>query len=246
MERLPSLAQKLPFPCQNSENPTPMIQRFPLLRALLVLMLVAGCSDDPDLDRRSEQYDVVQEGSAAGVTGTLVPPNDQTVPPLTDTHVDTTTSFTIIETQMNPVAITGTGTGSLAEGLPGSAAAAPRPLASAPPRPAPTPPASREPSPEPESSHPESTAEPPTPQPEPPVTRTTPEPQPEPEPDDPAPPPTSTTGTSAPSQPEQTPPPEPPPPPPPPAESNDVEGGETANPPAETDRDGEVAEPLVE
>lgn len=203
-----------------------MMQRLlPSLALALSLLASAACSDEPEMSRQSEDYDVVEEGSAPGVTGTLVPPNDRTgTPPLTDTNLDTTTSFSIV---VAPTGTSGTTTGgleggSLAESLPGRGTASRRPgEAVAPARqPSPAPePSPREPV---RQSEPVPTPAPPEPQPR--VTTPAPEPEPEPQRREPEPepererepaPPSSTTATSTREPAEE---PEPPPVEDPPAE----------------------------
>ncbi|MFN2442761.1 MAG: hypothetical protein ABR517_08765, partial [Thermoanaerobaculia bacterium] len=65
------------------------------LIAILSVSLLFGCTRKSDLELRTEQYEVVREGSTdAPSTGLGVP---QTAP-LTDTNMDTTTSFSLIGT----------------------------------------------------------------------------------------------------------------------------------------------------
>jgi len=64
-------------------------------------LLVFGCSRSGKMQRDQKQYDVVQEGSASGVTSTINAPGE-TKPPVTDTSLDTTTAFTI-PTNPNPL-----------------------------------------------------------------------------------------------------------------------------------------------
>ena len=60
-----------------------------------VLMVVAACSRSAKVQRGQQQYEVVQEGSANGVTSTINAPGDTKAPVLTDTNIDTTTNFTL-------------------------------------------------------------------------------------------------------------------------------------------------------
>lgn len=67
---------------------------------LLAAGAIAACRGDGDLNRRSQQYDVVQEGSASGVTSTINGPGEP--PPVnpkpitgTGAAADTTTNFTL-------------------------------------------------------------------------------------------------------------------------------------------------------
>src|ERR1041385_7747062 len=76
-----------------------MIRKIPTLAALA--LLIFGCSRSGKMQRDQKQYDVVQEGSASGVTSTINAPGE-TKPPVTDTNVDTTTAFTI-PTNPNPM-----------------------------------------------------------------------------------------------------------------------------------------------
>lgn len=66
-------------------------------RALIVLIAVGlvGCGGGSSrLNRDQQQYDVVEEGSASGVTSTINAPGE-TTPPITGTNADTTTAFTL-------------------------------------------------------------------------------------------------------------------------------------------------------
>jgi hypothetical protein len=76
-----------------------MTRKIPTLAALA--LLVFGCSRSGKMQRDQKQYDVVQEGSASGVTSTINAPGE-TKPPVTDTNADTTTAFTI-PTNPNPL-----------------------------------------------------------------------------------------------------------------------------------------------
>ena len=59
-----------------------------------VALLVFGCGRSGKMQRDQKQYQVVQEGSASGVTSTINGPGE-TAPPLTNTNADTTTNFTL-------------------------------------------------------------------------------------------------------------------------------------------------------
>jgi len=110
-----------------------MIRKIPTLAALA--LLVFGCSRSGKMQRDQKQYDVVQEGSASGVTSTINAPGE-TKPPLTDTNVDTTTAFTI-PTNPNPLGNDTAGT-AMTSSVPAPAAAPVAPAwipASRPPRP---------------------------------------------------------------------------------------------------------------
>ena len=200
-----------------------------LFVALLTLSVLIGCTRKSDLELRTEEYEVVKEGTAEGWPDDL---GVTEVAPLTDTDVDTTTSFSILGTDVpadstalaeDPAlagrlgdAVTPAPTGrpgappvgrSPVSRTPSAAADAPRP--SQPPaatRPAQVP---REPAPTPTRR--QEPAEEPAPQPEP-APETQPEPEPEPEPTEPEPTPPTTTRTETAPPPEPTEPaPDPPP-----------------------------------
>ena len=75
-------------------------------KTFIVLALVAmaiACGRNSSVQRsQQQQYDVVQEGSADGVTSTINAPGETAAPltssTLTDTNVDTTTNFTLPNT----------------------------------------------------------------------------------------------------------------------------------------------------
>jgi hypothetical protein len=108
-----------------------MTRKIALLAA--VLMMVAACSRSANVQRGQQQYEVVQEGSASGVTSTINAPGDTKAPVLTDTNVDTTTNFTL-PTNPAPLGTDTTGT-SIAGSLPPVSATPSYPRASAPSRP---------------------------------------------------------------------------------------------------------------
>lgn len=64
------------------------------LSFLICSALVMGCGRSQTARRTEQNYQVVQEGEASGVTSTINAPGE-TAPPLTDTAVDTTTNFTL-------------------------------------------------------------------------------------------------------------------------------------------------------
>lgn len=185
------------------------------------VVLSGACSGESDLERRIDEYDVVEEGNAGSVT-TAIPPG--TTPALTDTNMDTTTSLTLVAPPVDPTATTPPpGPGTLAEtlGLDPSRAAAPppsrppaspvavpaqpRPFAEPPPRPS-----RAEPAPD-RETRPAPTRREAEPEPEP-------EAEPQPEPDresDPEPPPARESEPEPAPERKSPPPPDEPPPPPP-------------------------------
>lgn len=71
------------------------------LTLMTLAMLLGGCGGrDGQRASQQEQYPVVQEGSASGVTSTINGPGE-TLPPITGTNADTTTNFAL-----NPTAAT--------------------------------------------------------------------------------------------------------------------------------------------
>ena len=167
-----------------------------LIVVIVAAGLLAGCGRST-AQRNQHEYEVVQEGSASGVTATIHGPGE-TVPPITDTNVDTTTAFTL---DPNAAATATTpAPGSIAGTLPPMPP--PPPMTSAPITPSPITPAPRPVTPRPQ----------PEPEPQPPPTQTEPAPE----------PPPTQTDTAPPTQTDTAPPPtkteteEPPPPPPPP------------------------------
>lgn len=61
--------------------------------AVVVLLAAAACARD-GVDAKPRDYEVVQEGSASGVTTTIQGPGEA-LPPITGTNADTTTAFTL-------------------------------------------------------------------------------------------------------------------------------------------------------
>jgi hypothetical protein len=110
---------------------------------VLLAIFVAACGGRSKMQRDQQQYDVVQEGSASGVTSTINAPGDTTpAPPLTSstvtgTNIDTTTAFTL------PGTVTGTTTdyqpGTIAGTLPTGTSGFPPGYVPPRPRPRPTP-----------------------------------------------------------------------------------------------------------
>jgi len=173
---------------------------------LLAAVLAVSCRGRNTVQRGQQNYEVVQEGQATGVTSTINGPGE-TPPPLTNTSADTTTAFTALPN--GPIATTTVNQpGSLGATLPEQTGTyypgnprprvAPRPQPATPPPPmtSGTPTTTTQPQPAP--------VPPPQVEPQPPTTDTTtstappppeekkseePEPQPEPQPQPPPPPP---------------------------------------------------------
>lgn len=61
---------------------------------LICAALAAGCHRSKTARSADQNYQVVEEGQASGVTSTINAPGE-TPPPLTDTAFDTTTNFTL-------------------------------------------------------------------------------------------------------------------------------------------------------
>jgi len=139
------------------------------LALLALLAFGLACGRSGKMNRNQDNYDVVNEGTATGVTSTINAPGE-TPPPLTATNVDTTTAFTLPQME---TATTGTvPPGTIAGSLPTTTAPIysnntppPRPR----PRPAPTPqpvtpePQPTQPAPQPAPQPPTDTATPPPP-----------------------------------------------------------------------------------
>ncbi|HEX2123696.1 MAG TPA: hypothetical protein VHL59_18850 [Thermoanaerobaculia bacterium] len=167
---------------------------------LLIVVAATACSRS-GVRRDQQNYEVVQEGQASGVTSTIHGPGE-TLPPITGTNADTTTAFTL---DPNAVPPAGQQPGTIAGTLPPPSAGMPYP--SAPPpssSPAPPPQQPSRPTYVPPPSQP---SQPSQPAPQPPPTQTQPPPtQTEPAPA-PQPPPTQ---TEPPPAPDTAPPPPPP------------------------------------
>lgn len=77
----------------NGKQKGPMKNKLKFLA--LSTLIVAACARDGVRKAAQEpQYDVVQEGAASGVTSTIHGPGE-TLPPMTSTNADTTSSFTL-------------------------------------------------------------------------------------------------------------------------------------------------------
>lgn len=88
-----------------------MTQKIATLAA--IGLLVFGCSRSATVQRKQQDYQAVQEGSASGVTSTINAPGE-TPAPMTNTNVDTTTNLTL---NPNPLG-NDTAGGSMASGMP--------------------------------------------------------------------------------------------------------------------------------
>ena len=64
------------------------------LSALLMVVMLAVACRRGSMTRNQKNYETVEEGSANGVTSTIQGPGE-TLPPITNTSVDTTGAFTI-------------------------------------------------------------------------------------------------------------------------------------------------------
>lgn len=67
-----------------------------LIYPIVVVVFAAACGGDGEDGKAvaGQQYETVQEGSAAGVTSSIGGPG-QTLPPITDTNADTTSAFAL-------------------------------------------------------------------------------------------------------------------------------------------------------
>src|SRR4051812_12785810 len=69
---------------------------------------VAACRGGKSVNRKDQKYDVVEEGSAAGVSSTISGPGETQPPsmstPLTATNADTTSNFALPTTTAQPTA----------------------------------------------------------------------------------------------------------------------------------------------
>src|SRR6267142_4058340 len=82
---------------------------------ILLVAAAVSCGRSGKMQRDQKQYDVVQEGSADGVTSTLNAPGETqplTTSSVTNTNADTTTAFTV----------PGTATSTSTSGQPGTIA----------------------------------------------------------------------------------------------------------------------------
>jgi hypothetical protein len=105
---------------------------------LVVVSLTGACRNDKNLKRGQQNYDVVQEGSATGVTSTISGPGETPPPatgtPLTGTNADTTTNFTLPSTQTDTTGGSmqppGTIAGTMTAPIPSAAPTRPRAITS--------------------------------------------------------------------------------------------------------------------
>src|SRR5215210_6227604 len=86
-----------------------------LIGVVTVAAFLAACGGN-SAKRSGHEYEVVQEGSASGVTSTIQGPGE-TLPPITGTNSDTTTAFTINPNAVPPATAPAT-PGSIAGTLP--------------------------------------------------------------------------------------------------------------------------------
>src|SRR5437763_16711961 len=90
-----------------------------IMSFLLVVALASACGRSQSAQRKDQNYQVVQEGQASGVTSTISGPGE-TTPPMTNTGVDTTTNLTLD----NPSPLGTQGTSNIAGTLPTTTAPA--------------------------------------------------------------------------------------------------------------------------
>src|SRR5688500_7302435 len=77
---------------------------------VMLAVLAAACGGRGNArNAAQQQYETVQEGSAAGVTSTIHGPGE-TLPPITGTNADTTTAFTLNPAALPPNTSTQVGT----------------------------------------------------------------------------------------------------------------------------------------
>ena len=101
---------------------------------LLFAALASACGRSQSAQRKDQNYQVVQEGQASGVTSTINGPGE-TTPPMTNTGVDTTTNLTLLD---NPAPLGTQGTSNIAGTLPTTTTPAPAAAAPSVPRMTPT------------------------------------------------------------------------------------------------------------
>jgi hypothetical protein len=114
---------------------------------LLIVALAIGCGGRKSGRAVQQQYETVEEGSAEGVTSTIHGPGE-TMPPITDTSIDTTTNFALNPNVLPPTQAPAQTQSTLPP--PMMAAAPPPPLPITPPKVTPPRPAEPQPEPEPE------------------------------------------------------------------------------------------------
>jgi hypothetical protein len=84
---------------QADRNGTSLTKGFSMKNKLiypLVVIVLAACGGDGEGGKKvaGQQYETVQEGSAAGVTSSIAGPGE-TLPPITNTNADTTSAFAL-------------------------------------------------------------------------------------------------------------------------------------------------------
>jgi hypothetical protein len=84
--------------------PLRRVMKSELIYCMVLVMGAIGCGGRNGARNAAaqQQYETVQEGSADGVTSTLHGPGE-TLPPITDTNVDTTTNFALNPTYPPPM-----------------------------------------------------------------------------------------------------------------------------------------------
>lgn len=185
------------------------MNRYLVLVLMLGVALSACRGSDAREPRSPENFEVISEGSASGVTSTL---GGESINSMTSTAADTTTEFTILQ---EPALTDTTGT-TLADQLPTTTAVTPTGGVSPAPVPVarPTIEISRSAPPATSTQPPRATAPQPVPRPDPPTTTTPPatQPAPEPPPSDTATPPSDEESEEAPADDEESEEEAPPPP----------------------------------
>src|SRR5689334_6691623 len=87
---------------------------------LFIAALASACGRSQSAQRKDQNYQVVQEGQASGVTSTINAPGE-TTPPITNTGADTTTNLTLLD---NPAPLGTQGGSNVAGTLPTTTAPA--------------------------------------------------------------------------------------------------------------------------
>jgi hypothetical protein len=113
-----------------------------------VVAAAVACGGDGDKRASQQAYETVQEGSAAGVTGTINGPGE-VLPPITGTNADTTTAFGINPATAATTATQTTYPNTLPPPMTSAVPAPPPPVYVPPAQPAPRPEPVRTPAPQP-------------------------------------------------------------------------------------------------